>query len=150
MVAVRSTWNSDGCSATTMRKMAMIASSAIRIFFNMAFLESLRFRARIERACVIVVTPAKASRVHPLAWSGKQSVQLAHLALVPGAGAFGPNVVMHGVKGDGELHPVSRRLQLNDSGDFVGRDARHEIGQSLIGQSAWRRDLGVSDLAFTC
>src|SRR5947209_5768849 len=80
----------------------------------------------------------KASRVHPLALSGKQSVQLAHLALVPGASAFGPNVVMHGVKGDGELHSIGRRLQLNDSGDFVGRDARHEIGQSLIGQSAWR------------
>jgi hypothetical protein len=38
--------------------------------------------------------------VHHLALSGKQSVQLAHLALVPGASAFGPNVVMHGVKGD--------------------------------------------------
>jgi hypothetical protein len=76
--------------------------------------------------------------VYPLALSGKQNVKLAHLALVPGAGAFGPNVVMHGVKGDGELHPVSRRLQINDSSDFVGRDVMHEIGQSLIGQSAWR------------
>jgi len=50
--------------------------------------------------------------------TGKQSVQLAHLALVPGTGALGPNFVMHGVKGDRELHPLSRRLQLNDSGDF--------------------------------
>ena len=38
MVAVRSTWNSDGCSATTMRKTAMIAASANQdgYFFNMA------------------------------------------------------------------------------------------------------------------
>jgi hypothetical protein len=50
---------------------------------------------------------------------------------VPGTGALGPNFVMHGVKGDRELHPLSRRLQLNDSRDFVGRDARHESGSVL-------------------
>jgi hypothetical protein len=49
---------------------------------------------------------ARASRAHRLALGGQQGVQLAHLALVAGAGAFGPNVVVHRVEGDGELHPV--------------------------------------------
>ena len=57
---------------------------------------------------------------------------------MPEARAFGPNLVMHCIKGDDEAHPVGHRLQLNDGGDFVGRDARHEVRQSLVGQSAWR------------
>src|SRR6478672_585441 len=55
MVAVRSTWNSDGCSATTMRRTAMTAASAVRIFFNMAclriFVTSRQNRMRLRHCC---------------------------------------------------------------------------------------------------
>src|ERR1700692_1443304 len=44
----------------------------------------------------------RASRARGLALGGQQAVQLAHLALVAGAGAFGPKVVVHGVESDGE------------------------------------------------
>ena len=73
--------------------------------------------------------------MRPFTLGGQQCVQLAQLTLVTGSSEFGPRIIMHGIKGDGEPHASGRPLQLNHSGNFLGCNPRDEVRQSLERQS---------------